>query len=92
MLGEPSTAGSRSAPAPVLRTCSTIKKLHSRLRELGAPIYGTTDELFRRLCEYEEVVVRKKKGDEYLENRRKELEGGDTTSDAKDVTWSSSTI
>ena len=34
-----------------LKTWSSIKELHSRLRELGAPIYGTKDVLFRRLCE-----------------------------------------
>ena len=71
--GEPS-AGVPTAPAPVLRTWSTIKELHSRLRELGAPIYGTKDVLFRRLCEYEKVAARKKKEEKYLGNRRKELE------------------
>ena len=70
--GEPS-AEVPIAPAPVLRTWSTIKELHSRLRKLGAPIYGTKDVLFRRLCEYEQVAARKKE-EEYLENRRKELE------------------
>ena len=69
---EPS-AGAPTARAPVLRTWSTIKELHSRLRELGAPIYGTKDVLFRRLCECEQVAARKKE-EEYLENRRKELE------------------
>ena len=29
--------------------------------------------LFRRLCEYEQIAERKKKEDEYLESRRKEL-------------------
>ena len=29
--------------------------------------------LFRRLCEYEQIAARKKKEDEYLESRRKEL-------------------
>ena len=46
---------------------------HSRLRELGAPIYGTKDVLHRRLCEYEQIAARKKKEEEYLETRRKEL-------------------
>ena len=62
-----------TTPAPVLKTWSSIKELHSRLRELGAPIYGTKDVLFRRLCEYEQIAARKKKEDEYLESRRKEL-------------------
>ena len=56
-----------TTPAPVLKTWSSIKELHSRLRGLGAPIYGTKDVLFRRLCEYEQIAARKKKKDEYLE-------------------------
>ena len=61
-----------STPAPVLKTWSSIKELHSWLRELGAPIYGTKDVLFRRLCENEQIAA-KKKEEEYLETRRKEL-------------------
>ena len=62
-----------TTPAPVLKTWSSIKELHSHLRELGAPIYGTKDVLFRRLCEYEQIAARKKKEEEYLEMRRNEL-------------------
>ena len=61
------------AQLSVLKKWSSIKELHSRLRELGAPIYGTKDVLFRRLCEYEQIAARKKKEEEYLEMRRKEL-------------------
>ena len=32
-----------TTPAPVIKTWSSIKELHSRLRELGAPIHGTKD-------------------------------------------------
>ena len=60
---EPS-AEAGTTPAPVLITWSSIRELHSRLRELGAPIYGTKDVLFRRLCEYEQIAARKKKEDE----------------------------
>ena len=67
---EPSTRVSTKC-APVWRTWSTIKELHSRLRQLGAPIYGTKDVLFRRLCEYEQIAARKKKEEDYLENRGK---------------------
>ena len=59
--------------APMLKTWSSIKELHSRLRGLGAPIYGTKDVLFRRLCEYEQIAAKKKKEEEYLETRRNEL-------------------
>ena len=45
-VGEPAA---EVATAPVLKTWSSIKELHARLRELGAPIYGTKDVLFRRL-------------------------------------------
>ena len=67
------SADAGTTPAPELKTWSSIKELHSRLRELGAPIYGTKDVLFRRLCEYEQTSARKKKEEEYLEMRRKEL-------------------
>ena len=55
-----------TTPAPVLKTWSSIKELHSRLRELGAPIH-------RRLCEYEQIAARRKKEEEFLESRRKRL-------------------
>ena len=51
-------ASSSSEPVPevttaqMLKSWSSIKELHARLRELGAPIYGTKDVLFRRLCEW----------------------------------------
>ena len=63
------SAEAGTTPAPVLKTWSSIKELHSRLRELGAPIHGTQDVLFRRLCEYEQIAARKKE----VETRRKEL-------------------
>ena len=44
-----------TTPALALKTWSSTKELHSRLRELGAPIYGTKHVLFRRLCEYEQI-------------------------------------
>ena len=61
-----------TTPSPALKTWSNIKELHSRLCELGAPIYGTKDVLFRRLCEYEQIAARKKKEEEYLETGREE--------------------
>ena len=57
-----------TTPAPLLKTWSSIRELHSLLRELGAPIYGTKD-----LCECEQIAAKKKKEEEYLEARRKEL-------------------
>ena len=48
--GEPS-AGVPTAPVPVLRPWSTIKELHSRLRELRAPIYGT-----KKTCSFDDCV------------------------------------
>ena len=50
-----------TTPAPALKTWSGIKELPTRLRELGAPIYGTKDVLFRRLCEYEQIAVSRRK-------------------------------
>ena len=72
--------------APALKTWSSIKELDSRLRELGAPIYGTKDVPFRRLCEYEQIAA-KKKEEEYLETRRNELAVA-----TEPVTWSISTF
>ena len=62
-----------TTPAPVLQTWSSIKELHFRLRELGAPIYGTKDVIFRRLYEHEQIEARKKREEKFLESRRKEL-------------------
>ena len=68
--GEPS-AGVPTAPCTCAKNVVNHQIVTSNLRELGAPIYGTTIVLFRRLCEYEQVAARKKKEEEYLENRRK---------------------
>ena len=46
---EPS-AGVSTTPAPVLRTWSTFKELHSRLRELGAPISE------KKTCSFDDCV------------------------------------
>ena len=61
---EESAAEAGTTPAPVLKTWSSIRESHSRFRELGAPIYGTKDVLFRRLCEYEQIAAKKKKEEE----------------------------
>ena len=87
---EPS-AEARTTPAPELKTWTSIKELHSRLRELGAPIYGTKDVLFRRLCEQEQIATRKKKEEEHLETRRKELAVA-TETDTKDTPCCNSTF
>ena len=50
-----------TTPAPVLKTWSSIKELLFQLHELGAPICGTKDVLFRRLCECEQIAARKKR-------------------------------
>ena len=62
-----------TTPVPELKTWSRIKELHSRLRELRVPISGTKDVLFRWVCEHEQIAARKRKEEEYLEMRRKEL-------------------
>ena len=71
--GEPS-AGVSTAPAPVLKMLSTINELHRVNAGWGTPICGTKVVLFGRLCEYEQIAARKKKEEEHLENKRKELE------------------
>ena len=82
-----------STSAPVLKTWSNIKELHSRLRELGATIYGTKDVLFRRLCEYEQVTAREEEGGRGVSGNQEEgVGGGCRTGDTKDPPWSSSTF
>ena len=76
-----------TTPAPSLKTWSSIKELHSRLRELGSPIYGTKDVLFRRLCEYEQIAARKKK-EGASGNKEEGLGGGHRAVDTKDPPWS----
>ena len=74
--GEPAAEPSAEVakvPAPVLKTWSSIQELHSRLRELGAPTFGTKDVPFRRLCECQHIAAKKQEEEEYLESRRKEL-------------------
>ena len=80
-----------TTPAPALKTWSSIKELHSRLRELGAPIYGTKDVLFRRLCEYEQIAAKKKRGG-VSGNKEEGVGGGDRNGDTKDPPWSSSNL
>ena len=50
--------------APVLKSWLSMKELHFWLRELGGPIYGTKDVLFRRLCEWEHNAAKKQKEEE----------------------------
>ena len=89
---EESAAEAGTTFALVLKTWSSMRELHSRFRELGAPIYGTKDVVFRRLCEYEQIAARKKKEEEYLESRRKELAVATEPGDTKDPPWSNSTF
>ena len=44
--------------APVLKSWSSMKELHARLRELGAPIYGTKAVLFWELCDWEHKTAK----------------------------------
>ena len=48
--------------APVLKTWSSIRELHARLRELGAQFTGRKDVLCRRLCEYEQIAKQEAEG------------------------------
>ena len=86
------SAETRTTPAPVLKTWSSIKELHSRSRELGVPIYGTKDVLFRRLCGYEQIAAKKKKEEEISGNEEEGVGGGYRTGDTKDPPWSNSTF
>eukprot|EP00971_Amphidinium_carterae_P328914 6461044-Amphidinium_carterae.1 len=60
-----------SRSAPVLGPGSKVEDLR---RELGAPIYGTKQQMWERLMEFEARASAKEKEREYLEARSKELE------------------
>ena len=80
-----------STPALVLKTWSSIKELQSRSRELGAPIYGTKDVLFRRLCENEQIAATEE-GGIVSGDQDEGVGGGYRTGDTKDPPWSSPTF
>eukprot|EP00971_Amphidinium_carterae_P107602 2130881-Amphidinium_carterae.1 len=60
--------------APVLGPGSRLEDLRKRLKELSAPIYGTKETLWKRLMEAEARAEAKRKEEEYLAQRSKELE------------------
>ena len=59
---------------PTLGPGSSVDRMKARLKQLGAPIYGTKSQLWSRLIEKENLVLRKRKEQEYLAARRDQLQ------------------
>ena len=69
----PSPPESQAGTAVVLGPGSSVIAMRERLKQLGAPVYGTKPDLWKRLVQYESEELRKKKEREYFEERRAEL-------------------
>ena len=74
-----------TTPAPVLNTWSSNKELHSRLRELGAPIYGT------KVCSFDGCANTNRSQPRRRRRRSIWKPAGRSyrTDDTKDPPWSS---
>ena len=58
---------------PVLSAWSPVAALRDRLKALNGPTYGTKDELWRRLCEYEARAEQQLRERQWIEARKNEL-------------------
>ena len=71
----PGLAAEREAAGrPTLQPWSPVEALRARLRELGAPIYGTKQQLWHRLCDWERAEFGKRAQEDFLARRRAELQ------------------
>ena len=57
----------------VLSAWSPVAALRDRLKALKGPIYGTKDELWKRLCEYEARAEQQLRERQWIEARKNEL-------------------
>ena len=58
---------------PVLSAWSPVAALRDRLKALNGPTYGTKDELWKRLCEYEARAEQQLRERQWIEARKNEL-------------------
>ena len=58
---------------PVLSAWSPVAALRNRLKALNGPTYGTKDELWKRLCEYEASAEQQLRERQWIEARKNEL-------------------
>ena len=58
---------------PVLSAWSPVAALRDLLKVLNGPTYGTKDELWKRLCEYEARAEQQLRERQWIEARKKEL-------------------
>ena len=57
----------------VLSAWSPVAALRDWLKALNGPIYGTKDELWKRLCEYEARAEQQLREGQWIEARKNEL-------------------
>ena len=55
---------------PVLSAWSPVAALRDRLKALNGPVYGTKDELWKRLCEYEARAEQQLRKRQWIEGRK----------------------
>ena len=58
---------------PVLSAWSPVAALRDRLKAIHGPAYGTKDELWKRLCEYEARAEQQLRERQWIEARKNEL-------------------
>ena len=56
---------------PVLSAWSPVAALRDRLKALNGPVYGTKDELWKRLCECEARAEQQLRERQWIEARKK---------------------
>ena len=79
--GLPAPAGAEAVPQqvaerPVLSAWSSVGALKGRLKALGGPVYGTKDELWKRLCEWEAIAEKQVRERQWIEARKKAMIDG----------------
>ena len=75
----PEEAAVAMRTAPVIQPWSRIVDMHARLRELGAPIYGTKDEVWSRLSKAEAKYAAHKTRLEEMEKRQEAVQAEQPT-------------
>ena len=58
---------------PFVSAWSPVAALRDRLKALNGPVYGTKDELWKRLCEYESRAEQQLRERQWIEARKNEL-------------------
>ena len=78
----PAQALERAPERPMLTGSSPAGDMRARLRVLGGAIYGTKEDLFKRVCEYEAIAEKRAREQQWVENRKKQLMEGSRPAEA----------